>query len=215
VARENPGGVPPGSRLPNLLADVINIMRRHRDAWLVGLMAALQCILTLAAAPNRAAPNPYDVLGVQRDADALEIRRAYKRAALRCHPDRGGSAADFEAVNEAFSVLSDDSRKRQYDATSSADAARPAWDQAGRRTWTVPLACTLRELAGYDPVPLMLTLAHAGLPVYDALRLGVPIEIYLTPGAAAGDQMRVRARIPIRAGSTSAALATCASYPAV
>lgn len=61
----------------------------------------------------------YEVLGVERTASADEIRKAYKREALKHHPDRnpGDSTAEtkFKAVNEAYQVLSDDEKRQIYD----------------------------------------------------------------------------------------------------
>ncbi len=61
----------------------------------------------------------YEVLGVERTASSDEIRKAYKREALKHHPDRnpGDSAAEtkFKAVNEAYQVLSDDEKRGIYD----------------------------------------------------------------------------------------------------
>jgi molecular chaperone DnaJ len=61
----------------------------------------------------------YEVLGVERTASADEIRKAYKREALKHHPDRnpgdGAAEAKFKEVNEAYQVLSDDDKRRAYD----------------------------------------------------------------------------------------------------
>lgn len=61
----------------------------------------------------------YEVLGVARTAGAAEIKSAYRRAAMKCHPDRcpGDKDAEerFKKVNEAFSVLSDPQKKQMYD----------------------------------------------------------------------------------------------------
>ena len=45
-----------------------------------------------------------EVLGVARDAPPEDVRRAYHRKALASHPDKGGSAAAFQQVKEAFEV---------------------------------------------------------------------------------------------------------------
>jgi molecular chaperone DnaJ len=61
----------------------------------------------------------YEVLGVARDAAGDEVRKAYKREALKHHPDRNpGDAtaeAKFKEVNEAYQVLSDEQKREIYD----------------------------------------------------------------------------------------------------
>lgn len=61
----------------------------------------------------------YQILGVDRDASSEEIKRAYRRLARRYHPDMnpGDRAAEekFKAINEAYQVLSDPTRREQYD----------------------------------------------------------------------------------------------------
>jgi curved DNA-binding protein CbpA len=61
----------------------------------------------------------YKTLEVRRDASAEEIQRAYRTLALRFHPDRNGApdaAARMTAINEAWEVLGDAERRREYDA---------------------------------------------------------------------------------------------------
>ena len=59
----------------------------------------------------------YEILGVQKGASADEIKRAYRKEALTHHPDRGGSKERFQALGEAYDVLSDDGKRAHYDAT--------------------------------------------------------------------------------------------------
>ncbi len=61
----------------------------------------------------------YDVLGVQKTASADEIKRAYRDLALKLHPDRNPSkeaGEKFREINEAYAVLGDPEKKKQYDA---------------------------------------------------------------------------------------------------
>jgi molecular chaperone DnaJ len=57
----------------------------------------------------------YEVLGVGKSASADEIKKAFRRAAVEHHPDRGGDEAKFKEVNEAYEVLKDDAKRKRYD----------------------------------------------------------------------------------------------------
>lgn len=62
----------------------------------------------------------YEVLGVSREADASDIKRAYRRLARECHPDVNGGSAEaterFKQISEAYTVLSDPEKRHRYDA---------------------------------------------------------------------------------------------------
>src|SRR5258708_24883898 len=61
----------------------------------------------------------YEVLSLSRDAGSDELRKAYRREALKHHPDRNpgdaSAEAKFKEVSEAYQVLSDDDKRRIYD----------------------------------------------------------------------------------------------------
>ncbi|EIN04261.1 DnaJ-domain-containing protein [Punctularia strigosozonata HHB-11173 SS5] len=71
----------------------------------------------------------YKVLGVARDADEKTIKRAYRKATLKAHPDKGGSEAQMAAVNEAYEVLSDPELRRRFD--NGDDPMDPTSNQGG------------------------------------------------------------------------------------
>lgn len=59
----------------------------------------------------------YETLGIGKNASKDEIKRAYRRLAQQYHPDKGGEKDEqkFREINEAYEVLSDDTKRAQYD----------------------------------------------------------------------------------------------------
>ncbi|KAB8230675.1 hypothetical protein ETB97_003054 [Aspergillus alliaceus] len=72
-------------------------------------------------------PDYYKILGVSPNATQREIRNAYKRESLKSHPDRvpadsperPARTRKFQDISDAYYTLSDESRRREYDATRS------------------------------------------------------------------------------------------------
>ena len=65
----------------------------------------------------------YKALGVAKDASGADIKKAYRKLARELHPDKNPGDAEAEArfkeVSEAYDVLSDESRRREYDEARS------------------------------------------------------------------------------------------------
>jgi curved DNA-binding protein len=57
----------------------------------------------------------YNILGVNRNASTGEIKKAYKRASMQHHPDRGGNSDEFIKVQQAYDTLSDNHKRQAYD----------------------------------------------------------------------------------------------------
>jgi len=72
--------------------------------------------------------NYYSTLGVPRDASKIEIKRAYRNLARKYHPDKnkGQSSEKFIEVARAYEVLSDDSKRQQYDLFGVTSDASPS-----------------------------------------------------------------------------------------
>jgi curved DNA-binding protein len=60
--------------------------------------------------------NYYQILGVDENASQDDIKKAYKKLAMKHHPDRGGDNKKFQEISQAYDTLSDSNKKSQYDA---------------------------------------------------------------------------------------------------
>ncbi len=67
----------------------------------------------------------YKILGVDRNASQDEIKRVFRKKAHQYHPDKGGDPEKFKEINEAYQVLGDKEKRRQYDRFGS------SFEQAG------------------------------------------------------------------------------------
>lgn len=71
----------------------------------------------------------YKLLGVDRRATQEEIKTAYKKLALRYHPDKNPGVTEahdlFQEINEAYRILSDPKKRKEYDLTLGTDQSEP------------------------------------------------------------------------------------------
>lgn len=74
----------------------------------------------------------YEVLGVSKDASADELKKAFRKAAVKYHPDKeGGDEAKFKEVNEAYEVLKDAQKRQRYDQFGHAGVGGASGGGAG------------------------------------------------------------------------------------
>lgn len=57
----------------------------------------------------------YEILGVSQDASSDEINKAFRKLAVKHHPDAGGDAETFKKISQAYEVLSDSKKRAEYD----------------------------------------------------------------------------------------------------
>eukprot|EP00873_Tetraselmis_striata_P041288 jgi/Tetstr1/461552/TSEL_006658.t1 len=82
----------------------------------------------------RGSKDYYGILGIQKDANDDDIKKAYRKLALKLHPDKNrarGSDEAFKAVSRAFSCLSDSDKRAAYDRYGHEDGAMAARQAAG------------------------------------------------------------------------------------
>jgi curved DNA-binding protein CbpA len=76
----------------------------------------------------------YDLLGIRGDASDEELKRAYRRAAMKAHPDRNvgreaSAHSQFQEIKEAYTILSDPEQRRVYDEVYAEEMARIAREE--------------------------------------------------------------------------------------
>lgn len=78
----------------------------------------------------------YEVLGVAPDASEEEIREAYRRLAFQYHPDRNRGSRDaasrMKGINEAYAILSDAAKRRDYDVPRGYQNRAPRFGTGSR-----------------------------------------------------------------------------------
>lgn len=79
--------------------------------------------------------DPYQLLGVQRSADEDEIKKAFRKLAMKYHPDKNpgdkGAEEKFKEINEAYEILRDPKRRQLFDQFGHAGASQQGPFQGG------------------------------------------------------------------------------------
>jgi molecular chaperone DnaJ len=65
--------------------------------------------------------NPYEILGVSKNASQEEIKKAFRKLVITNHPDKGGDPEKFKKIAWAYELLKDENKRRQYDQFGTTD----------------------------------------------------------------------------------------------
>jgi curved DNA-binding protein CbpA len=113
----------------------------------------------------------YEILGIAPDASAGEIKEAYHRRAFQCHPDRNRKSEEankiMKEINEAYAVLSDPIKRREYDLPRGYGRRVPKFKQGSK------VKISVNSVSPYR--------SHTGVvdkePVNDAFRFWYMVKI--------------------------------------
>ncbi|KAF6024384.1 DNAJB12 [Bugula neritina] len=76
----------------------------------------------------------YEILGVSKDATDADLKKSYRKMALQFHPDKNkapGATEAFKSIGNAYAILSDSSKRKQYDLYGEEDVHRPSSNRNG------------------------------------------------------------------------------------
>ena len=108
------------------------------------LLLLLWTATFLVQSASTSSPSLYSALGVKKSATQPEIKKAYRRAALRCHPDkvpperREDAEKKFKRVAKAYEILGDESKRKTYDMYGEDAAGGGGGGAGGNRGGNYP-----------------------------------------------------------------------------
>lgn len=111
----------------------------------------------------------YEILGVSKTAEEREIKKAYKRLAMKYHPDRNQgdkeAEAKFKEIKEAYEILTDAQKRAAYDQYGHAASNRAAWAAAAVLAAVPTSAISLAMFSAISLVADVVVSARHAAPI--------------------------------------------------
>lgn len=149
----------------------------------------------------------YQVLGVNKNSSPEELKQAYRKLAMKHHPDRGGDEAEFKKINEAYDVLSNAEKRSVYDTPHQQGAWRQNFDP-GEPFDFEEVMRQAREMFNekhqrhrnpdaLTDINISLSQVFTGTDIL--VDVGYTREvIYINPGVRNGTKLRIKGKGPSR-----------------
>lgn len=140
----------------------------------------------------------YTILGLDRSASAVDVKKAYRKLAMKHHPDRGGDSTVFAKMTEAYETLSDPQKRNAYDNPQGFYSKRHNFedimDQYFRHT-------SSRQHSQETRVSIWIGLEDAVIGDLKIISLNVPgqtsgLEIKIPPGIHDNENVRYPGLMP-------------------
>lgn len=160
--------------------------------------------------------NYYETLGIEESASQIEIKKAYRSLSLKLHPDKqGGNADEFKKINEAYTILSDPEKRKDYDFSlhgnvhnatnvNVSDMFNMMFNNEGLSNFIkVNFEKVAKNMGLKKPVPIVTTIKLNFQQAYDGYNYPLHIERFLVTNPEVPDEKTHETEtiyIPIPAG---------------
>ncbi|KAK0426198.1 hypothetical protein QR680_009581 [Steinernema hermaphroditum] len=114
--------------------------------------------------------DPYNILGLDREADVKEIKKAYRELSKQLHPDRGGDAQQFDAIAKAYQALTDEEARQNWMKYGNPDGPKATTFGIALPKWIVSKEYGIWVLAFYGLLFMVVLPVAVGIWWYNSIK---------------------------------------------